>query len=48
MAWFNSVPESVIDGWVAYYSLESEESQGKAERMMDPMEAYKRLQERFS
>ena len=47
IAWFNSVPESVLDGWAAFYSLEADEMSGKASKMMDPLDAMKMLQERL-
>ena len=47
VAWFNAVPESVIDGWAAFWSLESDEMAGKASKMMDPLDAMKMLQEKM-
>jgi hypothetical protein len=37
IAWFESIPESVFDGWVAFYSFEREqEAKAGGSEMSDP------------
>lgn len=48
VAWFQAVPEAVLDGWVAFYSLEADEINGDSgSKMVDPLKAMQMLQERL-
>lgn len=49
IAWFNSVPEAVLDAWVAYELFDTEDKSGSGSgAMMDPMEMMQKMQERFN
>ena len=50
ICWFNRVPPHVVDWWLAFYLVQSEELEAASDsgkQKMDPMKAYEALSRQY-